>query len=157
MSGCAAPSAARLLRPGARLRRRGEGARSRLGGDESGIATLAATLIMPVVVLLILSVAQYVVYYHASQLATAAAQEGVRAAQVLDATEDDGRAHAEDFLAQAGPDLVLGPNVAVTRSPETARVEVSASAPRLVPVVPLGIHAVASGPVERFVGDDAAP
>ena len=154
MGGGSSSSAVPLL-PGGWSRRPGRGARSRRRRDESGIATLAAVLVMPVVVLLMLSVAQYVVYYHASQLATAAAQEGVRAAQVLDATEDDGRAHAEDFLAQAGPNLVLGPTVAATRGPEAARVEIAASAPRLVPVVPLGIHAVASGPVELFVGDTA--
>lgn len=155
MGGRSSSGAVPLRQPRPHSGRRQEEARSRLRRDESGIATLAATLIMPIVVLLILSVAQYVVYYHASQLATAAAQEGVRAAQVLDATEDDGRAHAQDFLAQAGPNLVLEPSVAVTRGPEAARVEISASAPRLVPVAPLGIRAIASGPVERFVGDEA--
>ncbi|HVM03354.1 MAG TPA: TadE/TadG family type IV pilus assembly protein [Acidimicrobiales bacterium] len=110
-------------------------------------------LLMPAVVLVILTVAQAVVYYHASHLATAAAQEGVRATQVLDASEADGQAHAQDFLDQAGPTLVLGPAVEVTRSAEMARVEVRATAARLVPGLSLDIHAVASGPVERFEGD----
>jgi Flp pilus assembly protein TadG len=127
--------------------------RRRRGHGEAGIATLAAVLVMPAVVLVIMTVAQAVVYYHASHLATAAAQEGVRAAQSRHATEADGQAHAEDFLAQAGPSLVLGPTVDVTRTADTARVEVRATAARLVPGLSLDIHAVASGPVERFVGD----
>jgi Flp pilus assembly protein TadG len=139
--------------PRAGRRERGVRVRRRRVHGETGIATLAAMLLMPAVVLVILSVAQAVVYYHASHLATAAAQEGVRAAQVLDATEADGQAQAQDFLAQSGPSLVLAPTVDVTRSADTARVEVRATAARLVPGLSLDLHAVASGPVERFVGD----
>ena len=120
---------------------------------EAGVATLAAVLVVPAVVLVILMASQAVVYWHASQLATAAAQEGVRAAQVLDGTEADAQAHAQDFLAQAGPALVLSPSVHVTRSADRARVEIQATAARLVPGLSLDIHADASGPVERFVGD----
>ena len=139
--------------PCGRRRENAARARPRRARGEAGIATLAAVLLMPAVVLVIMTVTQAVIYYHASQLATAAAQEGVRAAQVPDATEADGQAHAQDFLAQAGPSLVLGPTVDVTRSTDTARVEVRATAARLVPGLSLDLHAVASGPVERFVGD----
>ena len=139
--------------PSGRRREEAARARPRPARGEAGIATLAAVLLMPAVVLVILTVAQAVVYYHASHLATAAAQEGVRATQVLDASEAEGQAHTQDFLDQAGPTLVLGPIVQVTRSAETARVEVRATAARLVPGLSLDIHAVASGPVERFEGD----
>ncbi len=50
---------------------------------------------------------------------------------------------------------MLEPAVDVRRAADAARVEITASAPRLVPAVPLGIHAVAAGPVERFMGDTA--
>ena len=117
------------------------------------MATLAVVLVIPVVLALILTVAQFVVYYHASHLATAAAQEGLRAAQVADGTAADAQTHAEDFLAQAGPALVLSPVVDVVREVDTARVEVRAHAPQVVPGIRLDIHGVASGEVERFVGD----
>lgn len=120
---------------------------------EAGVATLTITLLMPAVLFLFMSVAQFVIYYHASHLATAAAQEGVRAAQAADATASDGQIQAEDFLAQAGPALVLSPTVIATRDPTSARVEVQAHAPQLIPGIQLGIHAVATGPVEVFVGD----
>lgn len=117
------------------------------------MATLAVVLCIPALLFLIMTVAQFVVYYHASHLATAAAQEGVRAAQLLDATAADGQAQAQDFIAQAGPGLVLAPTVDASRDDDTARVEVRAHAPQLVPGVQLDIHAEATGPVERFVGD----
>ena len=120
---------------------------------ESGAATLTVVLVIPAVLLLMLTVAQFVVYYHASHVATAAAQEGVRAAQVVDGTAADAQVRAQEFIAQAGPNLVLGPTVAVTRTDDVARVEVRAQAPQLVPGMSLALDAVASGPVERFIGD----
>ena len=121
------------------------------------MATLAVVLVIPAVLALILTVAQFVVYYHASHLATAAAQEGVRAAQVADGTAADAEAHAQDFIAQAGPALVLSPVVAATRDLDSARVEIRAQAPQLVPGIRIGIHAVAAGTVERFDPDTSAP
>jgi len=106
-----------------------------------------------VVLFLIATVAQFVVYFHAAHVATAAAQEAVRAAQVADGTAGDAQAQAADFLAQAGPNLVLTPSVSVSRDIDVARVEVVGHAPQVLPGVTLGIRAVASGPVERFVGD----
>lgn len=124
---------------------------------EAGVATLALVLVMPAVILLLMTVAQFVVYYHASHMATAAAQEGVRAAQVADGTAADAEAHAQDFIAQAGPALVLSPVVAATRDLDSARVEIRAQAPQLVPGIRIGIHAVAAGVVERFDADVAGP
>lgn len=117
------------------------------------MTTLVVVLVIPALLFLMMTVAQFVVYYHASHLATAAAQEGVRAAQVVDGSAADAEAQALDFLAQAGPNLVLGPTVAVTRTTDTARVAVRAQAPQLVPGITVDLEAVASGPVERFVGD----
>jgi Flp pilus assembly protein TadG len=129
---------------------RGRGRRRR---NESGVTTLTVVLIIPGLLFLVMSVAQFVVYYHASHLATAAAQEGVRAAQAADGSAADAQSHTQDFLAQAGPNLVLGPRVDVTRDVDTARVEVRAQAPQLVPGLRLDLDAVATGPVERFRAD----
>ncbi len=120
---------------------------------ESGASTLTVVLVLPVVLFLVSTVAQFVVYYHAAHVATAAAQEGVRAAQVADGTAGDAQAQATDFLAQAGPNLVLAPAVVVSRDTDVARVEVVGHAPQVLPGITLGIRAVATGPVERFVGD----
>ncbi len=113
-------------------------------------------LVVPAVLFLISTVAQFVVYYHARHLATAAAQESARAAQLADGSEAAARAQGQDFIAQAGPNLVLDPQVVVTRDAvaEVVTVEVRGRAPQLVPVLDLTLSAQASGPLERF---EAAP
>ena len=114
-------------------------------------------LIIPGVLVLVMTVAQFVVYFHAYHLANAAAQEGVRAAQLADGSEDGARLQTQDFLAQAGPRLVLLAQVDVVRGADSARVEVRGQAPQVIPGIRVAIHAVASGPVERFVADPSAP
>ena len=116
------------------------------------MATLTVVLVLPVVVVLVSTVAQFVVYYHATHVATAAAQATARAAQLADGSEAEARRHGEDFLAQAGPRLVLDPEVVVTRDPTTqvARAEVRGRVPQLVPGMPTALRAQAGGPLERF-------
>ncbi len=134
-----------LAQPGCR---RWPGARD----DESGVATLAVVLVIPAVLFLVSTVAQLAVYYHASHLATAAAQEAARAAQLADGSEQSARAYGEDFLAQAGPNLVLEPQVLVTRDvvAEVVTVEVLGRAPQVMPGMAMQISASATGPLERF-------
>ena len=86
---------------GASARRVGRRAECRTWWDESGVTSLSVVLVVPAVLLLTSAVAQMVVYYHASNLATAAAQEASRTAQLLTGTADAGRAAGQDFLAQA--------------------------------------------------------
>jgi hypothetical protein len=128
----------------------------RARGEESGVATLAVVLAIPALLFLISTVAQFALYYHASHVATAAAQEAARAAQLADGTEAGARAHGYDFIAQAGPNLVLDPRVVVTRDAfaEVAAVEVHGRAPQLVPgMISLTVTATAGGPLERFEAD----
>lgn len=119
------------------------------------MATLALVLVIPVVVVAFSTVAQFVVYYHASNLATAAAQDAARSAQQVDGTEAFARAQGEAFIAGAGPNLVLDPQVVVTRDvvAQQARVEVHGRAPQFIPGS-WTITATATGPLERF---EAAP
>ncbi|HSH22948.1 MAG TPA: TadE/TadG family type IV pilus assembly protein [Acidimicrobiales bacterium] len=119
------------------------------------MATLAVVLVLPAVLFLVSTVAQFVVYYHASHLATAAAQEAARVAQLADGSEHSARAYGQDFLAQAGPNLVLEPQVLVTRDAvaEVVTVEVLGRAPQVMPGVAMRISASATGPLERFEAD----
>ena len=116
------------------------------------MATLALVLVLPAVVFLVSTVAQFVVYYHASHLATAAAQEAARAAPLADGSAADARAPARHFITQAGARLVLDPQVVVTRDPvaRVARVELRGHAPQLVPLLPTAIKVEAGGPLESF-------
>ena len=110
-------------------------------------------LVVPAVLLLTSAVAQMVVFYHASNLATAAAQEATRTAQLLNGTEDAGQLAGEDLIAQAGPNLVLEPDVDVERTADTVTAVVTGQAPRVMPGLSLTIRARAVGPVEAFGAD----
>ena len=120
---------------------------------EAGVTSLSIVLVIPAVLLLTSAVAQMVVYYHASNLATAAAQEAARTAQQQGGTADEGRLAGEDFLAQAGPNLVLTPQVNVVRGADTVTADVRGVAPRVLPGVTLTIRARAAGPLEIFEAD----
>lgn len=127
--------------------------RSAVRSPEQGIATLSVVLVVPALLLAVSTVAQFVIVWHASHVAVAAAQEGARAAQMADGSTDAGRMSADDFIRQAGPHLVLGPAVTVTRSAESVVVVVRGTAPRLIPGFPVAVRGSASGPIEAFSAD----
>ncbi len=116
---------------------------------EDGLTSTELAVIMPVLIALILVPFQVALWWHADQIADAAAREAVDAAQVADATEQDGIAAAEWFLHAAGN--ITEPQVTVTKTAETVNVEVTGRAPRLVPGFDWQVTAHADGPVERFI------
>jgi Flp pilus assembly protein TadG len=119
--------------------------------DEAGSATTEVVLLMPVVLMLVLLIVQFGLWLHARQVATAAAQEGLVAAQVETGTAAAGHARAVAFLAQTGG--LRGTSVDASRDVTTARVAVTGTTPAVLPGTALGVSAVAQGPVERFVAD----
>ena len=104
---------------------------------------------MPVLIALVLVPFQIALWWHADQIADAAAREAVDAAQVATATEEDGIRAAKWFLESAGN--ITEPEVAVTRTAETVSVEVTGRAPRLLPGFDWQVTARAAGPIERFI------
>ena len=67
--------------------------------DERGDETIEAVLVTPVLLLLIMVVIQFGLWYHASHVAEAAAQQGASVARVEAATAADGRTSAQQFMA----------------------------------------------------------
>ena len=104
---------------------------------------------MPVLIALVLAPVQVGLWWHASQVAAAAAREAVDVAQVEDATESDGVTAATRFLDAAGN--LVDPHVVVVRTPDTVTAEVTGRAPLLIPGLDWQVTSVAVGPVERFV------
>lgn len=117
---------------------------------ERGSATTQLVVALPALVLLLMLVVQFALYQHASHLVTAAAQEGVQAAQVERGSAGAGRAGAEGFLAQANRGVVEGTTVDVSRSATSTRVVVTGRVLSLVPGFGLGVRGVADGPNEVF-------
>ncbi len=116
---------------------------------EDGLTSTELAVIMPVLIALILVPFQVALWWHADQIADAAAREAVDAAQVAGATEQDGIAAAQWFIGAAGN--ITEPQVTVTRTVDTVTVEVTGRAPRLVPGFDWQVTAHATGPIERFI------
>jgi sensor c-di-GMP phosphodiesterase-like protein len=116
---------------------------------ERGLTSTELAVVMPVIIALVLVPFQVALWWHARQVAEAAAREGLDAAQVVAATEDDGIRAAEWFLDAAGN--LTEPDVSVTRTADTVTVDVTGRAPRIIPGLDWQVTAHASGPVERFI------
>jgi Flp pilus assembly protein TadG len=123
--------------------------------DERGVATTEAVLVVPVLLFLVMLIIQFGLWFHASHVARAAAQEGVRAARLEGATAAVGQDRAEAFLERNGPTLVSDPVVVATRDGEQAVVEVRGRSVAVVPSLHWAVQARAESPVERF--RDVAP
>jgi Flp pilus assembly protein TadG len=104
---------------------------------------------MPVLIALVLVPFQVGLWWHARQIADAAAREALDAAQVATATEADGERAAQWFLDAAGN--ITEPQVTVTRTTETVTVEVTGRAPRLLPGFDWAVTARAVARLERFI------
>ncbi|MDF1598116.1 MAG: pilus assembly protein [Acidimicrobiia bacterium] len=119
---------------------------------ERGLTSTELAVVMPVIIALVLVPFQIALWWHARQVAEAAAREGLDAAQVITATEEDGIRAAEWFLDAAGN--LTDPDVSVTRTTDTVTVAVTGRAPRIIPGLDWQVAAHASGPVERFIPEE---
>ena len=117
--------------------------------SERGLTSTELAVVMPVLIALVLVPFQVALWWHARQVADAAATEAVDAAQVIDATEADGVRAAEWLLDAAGN--LVDPQVTISRTAETVTVQVTGRAPRLLPGLDWEVTAVSSGPIERFI------
>ena len=117
---------------------------------ERGAATPELVVDTPALLFLLLLVVHVGLWFHASHVASAAAQEGARAARNQGGTEADGAEAAEALLARLGARLVDDPQVTTLVDAETARVTVTGYGPTVVPGLRLKVRAVSEGPVERF-------
>ena len=113
------------------------------------MTTSQVAILFPVVLFWIMLIVQYGLWWHAKQVANAAASEAVDAAQVSSGTARDGEDAAAAYLAQAGN--LDNVTISVNREPTTVIVEVRGVAPRLVPRFEWSVTARSTAPVERFI------
>ena len=135
----------------------------RLRGEEGSTAELV--VVFPFVMFILLLVFQFALWYHATHVAQAAAQEGARVARLAlppnaapgaeQAQADAGGQLARDFIAGMG----AFDNKTVTDSwdpgTDVVRVTVSGTAPSLVPGLRLGISEHSEGRREKFRPENA--
>jgi Flp pilus assembly protein TadG len=116
---------------------------------ERGMTTIQVAILFPAVLLWLMLIVQYGLWWHAKQVANAAAAEAVDAAQVSDGSAAEGEAAASSYLAQSGN--LENITVTVDRQPTVVVAEVRGDAPQLVPGISWSVTARSQAPVERFI------
>src|SRR6266511_2499219 len=110
-------------------------------GRQTGAVTAELVVATPLLLLLVLLVVQFALWQHGLHVATAAAEEGERAARLEGGTAAAGAARARQFLATLGPNVVAARDAA--RAASIARDPVSASrAAHAAATATLGQHRV---------------
>lgn len=117
--------------------------------DERGMTTIQVAILFPAVLIWLMLIVQYGLWWHAKQVANAAAAEAVDAAQVSTGSARDGEDAAASYLAQSGN--LDNITVTVSREPTVVTVEVRGDAPQLVPGFAWSVTARSTAPVERFI------
>jgi Flp pilus assembly protein TadG len=132
-----------------RRRARWRAALLRPRGD-SGFGSVEFAVLAVVVLVLIFTVIQVGLYYHARKVAQSAARQGVEAGRQFGASEGDGVAQAQNFLNRFGGS-VQGASVSSAGSTaEEIRITVRGSVATLVPGLELDVTQHADAPIERW-------
>ncbi|MCE7009938.1 pilus assembly protein [Kibdelosporangium philippinense] len=129
--------------------------RQALRGDR-GAASVELVLGFPVVLLMLLTIAQFALWSHAMHIAQAAASQGLAAARAQNGTAAAGTASARQLLDELAHGPLASPTVIAQRGAESASIRVSGTATSILGFLTLPVHAEADGPVERFVPDAGA-
>lgn len=122
-----------------------------LGTDQRGSVSAELALATPTLLLLVLLVAQFAIWAHATHIAQAAASQALSAARVQGASSADGNNEADAVLSQLGDGPLRNPHATVDRGPQQSRVDITGDATSVVPFIHLPVRAQAVGPTERFV------
>jgi Flp pilus assembly protein TadG len=125
----------------------------RRSGRERGASALEMAILTPAMLLLIMAIIQAALWFHARQVALAAAQEGARVLRTESGTEALATRKAEDMAEQIGGNVLENVTVTADRDGDIATVTVSGSAVEVVELLPLTVTATSRGPIERFVPD----
>jgi len=116
---------------------------------ESEQGDIASSLIiLPLVLLAIALCIQAALVMHANNVANAAAQDGLKAAQLDGATAGNGKVAAENTLALFGG--IEAAKVTVTRTDDTVTVQIEGEVAVPLNGVFNSFDVSATGPVERF-------
>lgn len=120
---------------------------------ERGTATLELAIVAPALMLLVLGIVQFGLWYHAEHVTKTAAIEAARTAAAESGRIAAGEERAHEVLDAGLGTSVGDATVRVSIDPETARVQISASMPGLLPIPGLSslrLSAEATAYRERF-------
>jgi len=119
---------------------------------DAGFSALEAVLVIPTVVIMTMLVVQYVLFWHARNIAQAAAQNGLRTARGYHATAGQGQASATEYLHTVAGPLLTHTRIDTRRGTTTVLVTVHATVLSVLPFGSFAVTGTAAGPVEQFSG-----
>jgi Flp pilus assembly protein TadG len=105
---------------------------------------------MPALLLLVLASVHVGLWFHARHIASAASEEGARAARTLGANDQAGDTKANQFIDQLGPNVLLDRHITVTRTATDVTVTVTGHSPAVIPGLTMAINATTTSPIESF-------
>jgi Flp pilus assembly protein TadG len=118
--------------------------------DEQGASAIDMVIVFPITLFLIFGIIQFGIWYHAADIARAAAQEGARTASAYQSTAAAGAASADRVLSENANGMIDHTSVIPYRDQNVATVTVKGQALQVIPFIPLSITAKATAPVEAF-------
>lgn len=120
--------------------------------DDRGAESVGLAVLFPLVLLLILTLVQGGLWWHAHSVAAQAAQAGVDAGRPVGATQPAAAAAARSFADRAGRGVLTAPEVRATMTADTVQVAVSGTTVRLLPIPGLDfeVEVTARAVKERF-------
>ena len=142
------PTAARLERQPTAP---GPPTRSVRAGSDAGFSALEMVIVFPVTLFIIFGIIQFGIWYHANDVAQAAAQEAVRSASAYQATQIEGTQAADQVLTEDANGLIIHTRVICSRGRAVVTATVTGDALQVVPFISLPVKATAIAPVEAFL------
>ncbi|MEU2514517.1 TadE/TadG family type IV pilus assembly protein [Streptomyces syringium] len=116
---------------------------------DRGALSLELMMVFPAVLLLVMLAVHVGLWWHARNVALAAAQQGVERARVRGASIGAGTAEAQSFVGRAGGSI-SGAQVSGSRGGQTVRIEVSGHVDTLIPGLKLPVSQHAEAATERI-------
>lgn len=133
----------------AQFRRRWRSLAARLRSDR-GTGSVEVAVLAVVVLMLVFTIIQVGLFYHARKVAQSAARQGVDTGRQFGSGPGDGVAQAQEFLARFGGS-VSGASVSSAGSTaQEIHITVTGQVATLVPGLKLTVTQDARGPVERW-------
>ncbi len=122
---------------------------ARPGRRDRGEATTQMVIVTPILILLLFLGVQAAIYFHAANVATAAASQGAAAVSPISAGTGDAIEAAQRTVADLGAHAASLP--VVTEAGDYVVVSVEVDVPRIIPFFPSTVTRRVLEPRERFV------